>query len=192
MRPRNCEDRRKQPMDLKDGEFLSDVSGYGGDYAISTHGRVWSYARKGRKRGEWMEPQSSVRGYLVVGLRRNGTRKWFQVHRLVAEAYLTDFKESMQINHKDRNKTNNHLTNLETSSPAENSYHYRELDKYTYTSQYHGVDKPKRANKWRACIKLDGKQRFLGMFADELDAARAYNSFIVCNRLDRPINVLPE
>ena len=47
------------------------------------------------------------------------------------------------------------------------------------TSQYRGVRWNSRRNKWHARIKVDGKSNYLGLFADEIDAAKAYDAAAV-------------
>lgn len=81
-------------------------------YSISNLGRVKSnYANKERI----LKPTPDVRGYLKVDLRHGETRKSMMVHRLVALAFIKNpypenFKE---VNHKDEDKTNNCVDNLE-------------------------------------------------------------------------------
>lgn len=87
---------------------MKDVVGYEGLYAITSCGKVWSY-----KNECFMKPRTIRNGYLQVGLRKNGERKFYYIHRLVAEAYLPNTENLPEINHKDENKANNCLQNLE-------------------------------------------------------------------------------
>lgn len=66
-----------------------------------------------------------ARGYPIVGLSVQGPRgtKTFHVHRIVARAFLGPKPEGMAINHKDGNKQNNHYSNLEYITNAENESH---------------------------------------------------------------------
>lgn len=86
---------------------MKDIEGYEGIYGITSCGRVWSYKRK-----KFLET-GNINGYLIVGLYKNGVRKQYYVHRLVAMAYIPNPENLPQINHKDENKTNNCLQNLE-------------------------------------------------------------------------------
>ena len=87
---------------------MKDVVGYEGLYAVTSEGEVYSYKSK-----KFLEPKCEKKGYLIVGLYKNGNRKYFRVHRLVAEAYIPNPEKLPQVNHKDENKANNCLQNLE-------------------------------------------------------------------------------
>jgi len=78
----------------------------------------------------------TVKGYLSVNLVKikNGkeTRKSARVHRLVAESFLKKINGKTQVNHKDRNKLNSNINNLEWCTPSENEKHsYKKLGKIT-------------------------------------------------------------
>ena len=97
---------------------MKDVVGYEGLYAVTSCGKVWSYKRK-----KFLEPKDNGKGYLYVTLCKDGQKKMYRVHRLVAEAYIPNPENLPQINHKDENKTNNCLQNLEwCDSKYNNNY----------------------------------------------------------------------
>lgn len=77
-------------------------------YLISTHGRVWD-----TKRDVEVPQFINDRGYKIVHLRREKTDKKARVHRLVAEAFIPNPYNLPQVNHKDENKLNNRVDNLE-------------------------------------------------------------------------------
>ena len=87
---------------------MKDIKGYEGLYAITTCGKVWSYRSK-----KFLRPSNDGRGYLFVGLCKNGTRKQYRIHRLVAEAYIPNPDNLPEVNHKDENKEHNYIGNLE-------------------------------------------------------------------------------
>ena len=87
---------------------MKDVIGYEGLYAVTSCGKIWSYKRK-----KFLRPFADTKGYLKVGLYKDGERKWYYIHRLVCEAYIPNPEGLPQVNHKDENKTNNCLQNLE-------------------------------------------------------------------------------
>ena len=87
---------------------MRDVKGYEGLYAVTSCGKVWSYKYK-----KFLKPRATRIGYLQVGLWKNGKMKNYYAHRLVAEAYLPNPENLPQINHRDENKANNCLQNLE-------------------------------------------------------------------------------
>ena len=87
---------------------MKDIKGYEGLYAITTCGKVWSYRNK-----KFLAPSNDRRGYLYVGLYKNGTRKQYRIHRLVAETYIPNPDNLPEVNHKDENKGHNYIGNLE-------------------------------------------------------------------------------
>ena len=87
---------------------MKDVVGYEGLYAVTSCGKVYSYKNK-----KFLKPKCDGHGYLRVGLYKDGHQKWYMVHRLVAMAYIPNTDNLPQINHKDENKENNCLQNLE-------------------------------------------------------------------------------
>ena len=95
---------------------MRDVKGYEGLYAVTSCGKVWSYMSQ-----KFLTPFNNARGYLKVGLFKNGKVKNFYVHRLVTDAYLPNPDNLPQVNHKDENKANNCLQNLEWCDAKYNS-----------------------------------------------------------------------
>ena len=87
---------------------MKNIKGYEGLYGITTEGDVWSYRRK-----KFLKPGVNNDGYLYINLSKNGKYKSYTIHRLVAEAYIPNPENLPEINHKDENKTNNCLQNLE-------------------------------------------------------------------------------
>ena len=78
------------------------------NYLISDKGEVYSlYTNK------YLSSKITEYGYLVVNLTHNGINKSKRVHRLVAEAFIPNPDNLPEINHKDENKLNNNVDNLE-------------------------------------------------------------------------------
>lgn len=93
-------------------EIWRDCKGYEGRYQVSNMGRVWSV-----KAQKYLTPQTTNTGYLEVMLKAiNGKYKHELIHRLVALAFLDNPNGFPQVNHKDENKANNCLENLEWCS----------------------------------------------------------------------------
>lgn len=86
---------------------MKDIKNYEGIYAITEDGQVWSY-----KNNKFLKP-GKTKGYCHVVLSDNKRKKIVNVHRLVAEAYLDNPDNLPCINHKDENKANNSVSNLE-------------------------------------------------------------------------------
>ena len=96
------------------GEIWKPVVGYENLYEVSNLGRVKSLKdNKGRYREKIKSSSDNGRGYLNVYLCKNGKGKRCYIHRLVAEAFLDNPNNYPIINHKDENKQNNHVSNLE-------------------------------------------------------------------------------
>ena len=87
---------------------MKDIKGYEGIYGITSCGKVWSYRNEC-----FLKPATTKKGYLQVNLHKDGKIKKYKVHRLVAMAYIPNTENLPEINHKDENKTNNCLQNLE-------------------------------------------------------------------------------
>ena len=93
-------------------EIWKEIDGYNGRYEISNFGRLKSYAQN--KSGKISSGSIEKKGYRVVRLYDNvGNAKDYKVHRLVAEAFIPNPNNLPQVNHKDENKENNCVNNLE-------------------------------------------------------------------------------
>lgn len=82
-------------------------------YQVSNHGRVKSFNKHNHREEKIMSLTNNGYGYLIVCLRDGNCRKNHYVHRLVAEAFLDNPNNLPQVNHKDYNRKNNHVNNLE-------------------------------------------------------------------------------
>lgn len=100
-------------------KLWKDVLGYEGYYQISNYGEVKSLIRKNRPTERILTVRINKRNYCSVGLTKNHTTKMKPIHRLVGYAFL-NLTDNMEMNHKDLNKTNNTVTNLEVVTPSEN------------------------------------------------------------------------
>lgn len=105
-------------------EIWKDIEGYEGWYSISNFGNV----RRDKPEhntfiGKILKNSISPRGYITTTLTKNGIMKSFSVHSLVAKHFIGDRPEDYTINHKDCNKTNNHIYNLEYVTHKENVIH---------------------------------------------------------------------
>lgn len=97
---------------------MVDIIGYEGLYAITPCGKVWSYRLK-----RFLKPGrcNDKNLYQKVYLYDNYKRKICYVHRLVAQAYLENPMGYTEVNHKDEDKTNNRVSNLEWCTRAYNN-----------------------------------------------------------------------
>ena len=99
-------------------ELWQPVEGYEGLYEVSDQGRVRSKAK-----GRILRPSSSGPGYSAVVLSKHGKVKTRYIHHLVAFAFIGKRPDGMDINHKDCDKENNAVSNLEYISHGENQRH---------------------------------------------------------------------
>lgn len=113
------------------GETWKDVEGYEGLYQVSNFGRVKALYKEltvGNNGGTRIYPEAILAlgnsvGYPKVELHKNSKGKSHKVHALVATAFLPNTLKKPCVNHKDGNKTNNHVSNLEWVTFSENLIH---------------------------------------------------------------------
>lgn len=98
-------------------EEWRDIQGYEGMYRVSNLGNVISLKRE---KPCIMKPQKH-NGYLHVMLSLNGVKRFVTIHRLVAVAFIPNPDNLPEVNHKDEDKTNNHVENLEWCSREYNA-----------------------------------------------------------------------
>lgn len=104
-------------------EQWKDIVGYEGKYQVSNLGNVRSLNYRKSGTIKEMKQRINNRGYSLVGLVKNRKQKYYSVHRLVAQAFITNPDNKSEVNHIDGNKTNNHADNLEWTTHKENIQH---------------------------------------------------------------------
>ena len=105
----------------KNEEEWKAIQGYEGIYEVSNFGNVRSLPRFKRGNfdskvlieGKTIKPVKNNRGYYIVQLSKNNKVKNFSIHRLVAETFIPNPNNFPQVNHKDEDKSNNRVSNLE-------------------------------------------------------------------------------
>lgn len=162
---------------MEDEKWI-DIENYEGIYQISNYGRIKSLERiipnkrtKPVKRSERILKPSNSNGYLQVMLQKDNIKHTKKIHQLVGLHFLEKPNYECEINHKDDNRSNNYVDNLEWVTKRENCC-YRSKNK-NYSSSYVGVMKDPERNKWKANIRINSKNIFLGRFETELEAYEA-------------------
>ena len=116
-------------------EIWRPIEGYEGLYEVSSYGRVRSLDRYVKSKsyrlhkGKVLSPGKEKVGYLFVNLAYNGKHKTIRVHRLVAQAFLSNPDNLSEVNHKDEDKTNNSVDNLEWCDRKYNNNYGSRKDK---------------------------------------------------------------
>jgi len=120
-------------------------------------------------------PVGSVAGYQIAS-----NNHWLvgiddEIYPLASLVWLWHYGEYvLGLDHKDQNPSNNNISNLRKATITQNNCN-RAKNKRNATSIFKGVSWSKYRNKWIAHIQHKGKQRHLGFFVLEQDAAEAYN-----------------
>ena len=112
-------------------EVWKDIKGYEGVYQVSNLGHVKGLSRfvncplncKRLIKENTIKPELTKQGYISIKLYKNNTGKHFQVHRLIADAFIPNSENKNCINHINGIKTDNRLENLEWMTYSENNKH---------------------------------------------------------------------
>ena len=126
-------------------EIWKDIAGYEGIYQVSNLGNVRSLDRyiinsKGSKcflKGKLMKLNKSGGGYVCINLTKNGKVKGHFVHRLVAQAFIPNPHNLLQINHIDECITNNCVDNLEWCNSYYNTHYGTRNQRLQEKRHYH-------------------------------------------------------
>lgn len=142
-----------------------DIVGFEASHQISNKGRVRSKERLVRlyntrykqyqtiKLKSEMITGSIVRKYRHICLKYMGKRMNGYNHRLVAKAFIPNPKNLAEVDHIDRNKLNNHASNLRWCTSSENKWNMNKQN--NKSSKFMGVSYHKVPNNWRAFICIN-------------------------------------
>lgn len=133
-----------------DKEIWKPINCYVGVYEISNLGNIKSLKRICNNRvlkEKLLKQNICSSGYKTILLSNNGIIKRYLIHRLVISCF--NGYSNLTVNHKDGNKLNNNISNLEYLTQRDNSNHY-------FKNKYHNIRKTK-SNKYRVEIRVNGK-----------------------------------
>lgn len=127
-------------------EIWIDIKGYEGLYQVSNYGNVRSLDRtsimkNGVSRfvlGRELRKKDNGHGYLIVSLYKHNVEEKKYVHRLVGNAFILNPNNLPDINHKDENKSNNNVNNLEWCTKSYNSRYGTKIERGRETLKEHG------------------------------------------------------
>ncbi len=151
-----------------------DIEGWEGVYQVSDMGRLKSFLKE--KYGFVLSNKNSKGDYLSVVLKCKGRKpRYVRMHRLVAEAFIYKDNDDLEVNHKDGNRQNNRMDNLEWVSKSENVRHAIAMRPQMLAGMIHYNQKTKPNSLMQ--FSLDGE--FVRCFSNAAEASKASG---VCHR----------
>ena len=150
-------------------EEWKSIPGYEGLYEVSSYGRVKSlgisYTRKNgvmdHKPEIILSPKNNGKGYFMVCLYKNKKHKYYLIHRLVALTFINNPDNLPCVNHKDEDKSNNRVDNLEWCTAKYNSNYKGVLKRRSQRMKENGIYEKNalKRTKYTELIGLDIKER---------------------------------
>jgi glucan-binding YG repeat protein len=163
-------------------EQWKDIPGYEGYYQISSKGKVRSLdrvlsedsmGRSNRVKGRPMKIRLDKKGYCTVGVSKDSVKKHLKVHRLVAQAFISNPHNKPQVNHINGDKTDNRVENLEWCTQRENNIHaLKEGLRVSEKGEKHGQAKLKEEQVIEIRKLAKDAQRTQQSIADEFNVSR--------------------
>ena len=121
-------------------ENWKPIIGFEGYYEVSDLGRVRRvenlvktrirHSEYRKVKSVVLKPHTKRNGYLTVDLSKDGTVKTISIHKLVATAFISKNDGETEVNHKNCNKADNRVANLEWVTPEENRNHAKANNRY--------------------------------------------------------------
>ena len=112
-----------KPIRLIELDNLEIIVTNNGDIFTTNRNKIRSNGRLDNRKGRKLKSAKDKDGYLRITLTSDGKRKSYFVHRLVARAFLDNYNEKLQVNHKNGIKDDNRIENIEMVTLQENIRH---------------------------------------------------------------------
>ena len=166
-------------------EIWRPIEGYEGLYEVSSYGKVRSLdrydSRNHFRKGKVLSLVKNKEGYLQVNLCCNGKNKMFLVHRLSAQAFIPNPDNLPQVNHKDEDKTNNSVDNLEWCDCSYNNNYGTRKDKVRETAIKNGY--------WTGLSREESMKKYYQENRDRIcEQKKEYNQKYYQDNKDRIID----
>lgn len=158
-------------LDLNDlpNEIWLPIEGYNGLYEVSNMGRVKSLGNDKIRKEKILHQGNMKNGYLYVVLCKEGKMKTCTVHRLVATAFIQNPNGYRCVNHKDEDKTNNRVENLEPCDHKYNSNYGTAQQRRVDSTDYKAFQQRRVANTdWKAIGKKNAKKLTNGVLSKKV------------------------
>lgn len=167
-------------------ERWEDIPGYEGHYQVSNYGQIRSLLRWNSGRHLYqvretpliMSPFDNGNGYRQVMLRRNGNRKPFYVHRLVAIVFCDNPENKSTINHLDHNRANNRADNLQWCTQKENVQYSSYRMRHPKNAAVPKSTNEKYIRFWHGRYELTIHERYIGAFSTLSDAVMVRDKYL--------------
>lgn len=167
----------KSSIKQMDGEEWKNISGYEELYKISNYGRMMSYHID--KSGRLMNLYKSTKGYKVVDLRKLGhPPRSMNISRLVALTFIPNPENKPCVNHKDGNKLNDFVKNLDWCTYSENTIHAINNDLIIFKrgKDHHAFGKCSKLHpRSKPIVSMDRNGNVIGKYESIQLAAKKIN-----------------
>lgn len=152
-------------------QIWKDIEGYEGKYQVSNTGKVRSLNYRGNTgKTKVLKQDTKDNGYKIIDLYKNGKRKDYLVHRLVALAFIPNPLNLPQVNHIDEDKTNNAVWNLEWCTPEYNLNYGTHNEKMSVTIRESQIRKGKNNPNAKPILMFTLNGVFIKRFECCIDA----------------------
>ncbi len=146
-------------------EEWKKVKGYEGLYEVSNLGRIKSIQRKVKSRNGRNRPlaerilkqMKDTHGYNIVSLSKDGIRKTFNTHTLVARSFIGSKPDGLVVDHRDNDKSNNSHSNLRYITQRQNAYRGYKKSRNVYKVDI----------GYRVQFRIEGKIKYFGHYKTE-------------------------